>query len=169
MTLRREKSGLMYLKRMPPKSRRPGALVRTRQQRDSRSRPTRLTSYQCKLKGVVQAIIASVIIAGCVFQPSRLAIRTAPDPNVCPGVAIPLPMRFRIDPSAEEQVVAISRDSRSFRVFWAPGFTADDAAAPVVRDPDGTVVARDGEILEGPLLHGYTVCATSDSIFVLLV
>jgi hypothetical protein len=77
-------------------------------------------------------------------------------------------MRFSIDPLAKEQVVAIARDNRRYLVWWAPGFVPGDVTNPVVRDPNGTVVARDGEILDGPLLHGHTVCATSDSISVLL-
>lgn len=102
-------------------------------------------------------------------SPARLTIRTAPDPEACPGAALPVPMRFRIDPLAQEQVVAIARDGRRYHVWWAPGFEAGDIKDPVVRDPNGEVVARDGELLEGPLLHGHTVCATGDSIYVLLV
>ncbi len=113
-------------------------------------------------------MIAPLILVACA-QPDRLTIRTAPDPNACPGAALPFPMRFRIDPVAQEQVVAIARDGRPFDVWWAPGFVGGDDADPVVRDPDGLVVARDGQLLEGPLLHGYTVCATRDSIYVLLL
>ena len=51
------------------------------------------------------------------------------------------------------------------------GWELDD---PVVRNPDGEVVARDGEIIkiprtaEMPSLHGHDVCATGDSIYVML-
>jgi hypothetical protein len=78
-------------------------------------------------------------------------------------------MRFKIDPLAAEQVVALAQDGRPYQVWWAPGFVAGDVADPVVRDPNGVVVARDGELVEGPLLHGYTICATGDSIIILLV
>jgi hypothetical protein len=118
---------------------------------------------------IALAMIASLIVAACAPQPAHLTIRTAPDPHACPGAALAVPMRFRIDPLAQEQVVGIGPDGRRFLVWWAPGFVAGDVTDPVVRDPNGMVVARDGEILEGPLLHGYTVCGTGDSIYVLLV
>jgi hypothetical protein len=38
-----------------------------------------------------------------------------------------------------------------------------------VRDPEAVVVARDGEVLDDSTLHGYTVCATGDSIIILLI
>jgi hypothetical protein len=120
------------------------------------------------MKKTALALIASLALASCV-ESARLTIRTVPDPEACPAAALPVPMRFRIDPLAEEQVVAIARDNRTYLVWWAPGFEAGFVTDPVVRDPNGEVVARDGEILEGPLLHGYTVCATGDSIYVLLV
>jgi hypothetical protein len=87
----------------------------------------------------------------------QITIRTAPDPETCPAAAVPVPMRFKI-----------ANDGREYQVWWAPGFTAGDAADPVVRDPSGVIVASDGELLEAPLLHGHTVCATGDSIYVLL-
>jgi hypothetical protein len=125
------------------------------------------------MKRIALAMIASLSLAGCGpqagSQPARLTIRTAQDPNACPAVALPVPMRFRIDPLAQEQITAISVDGRPYLVWWAPGFQAGEVADPVVRDPKGVVVARDGEVLEGPLLHGYHVCATAESIYVLLV
>ena len=83
----------------------------------------------------------------------------------------PCPSRCgsEIDPLAQEEVVAIARDGRPYRVWWAPRFEAGYVTDPVVRDPNGEVVARDGDVLEGPLLHEHTVCATGDSIYVLLV
>jgi hypothetical protein len=125
------------------------------------------------MKQIALAMIASIIFIACASQstaqPARLTIRTAPDPNACPAGGLPVPMRFKIDPFAQEQVTAIAFDGRRFLVWWAPGFQAGDVTDPVVRDPKGVVVARDGELLEGPRLHGYNVCATADSIYVLLV
>lgn len=121
------------------------------------------------MKKLALAMIASLILAGCGPEPARLTLRTVQDPEACPAAALPVPMRFEIDALAQEQVVAIARDGRSYLVWWAPGFEAGTVTDPVVRAPNGEVVARDGEILEGPLLHGYTVCATGDSIYVLLV
>lgn len=114
-------------------------------------------------------MIASLILTGCGPDPSRITLRWVQDPNACPAAALPVPMRFEIRSSAQEQVVSIARDGRSYLVWWAPGFQAGTVTDPVVRAPDGEVVARDGEILEGPRLHGYTVCATGDSIYILLV
>lgn len=115
------------------------------------------------------AMIASLILSSCGPDPGRITLRWLQGSNECPAAALPVPMRFQIDPSAQEQVVAIARDGRSYLVWWAPGFQAGTVTDPVVRAPGGEVVARDGEILEGPRLHGYTVCATGDSIYVLLV
>ncbi len=121
------------------------------------------------MKKLALTMIASLILAGCGPAPARLTLRMVQDPDACPAAALPVPMRFEIDPLAAEQVVAIARDGRSYLVWWAPGFEAGTVTDPVVRAPNGEVVARDGEILDGPLLHGYTVCATGDSIYVLLV
>jgi hypothetical protein len=115
------------------------------------------------------AIITSLILSGCGPEPERITLRRLQNSDECPAAALPVPMRFEIDPSAKEQVVAIARDGRSYLVFWAPGFEAGTVTDPVVRAPGGEVVARDGETLEGPRLHGYTVCATGDSIYILLV
>lgn len=125
--------------------------------------------HQDVRRQVALALIASIIVLACIPQPARLVIRTTEDPNACPGAGVPFPLRFQIDPRADEQVVAVARDGRRYLVWWAPGFEAGDVSDPVVRDPDGVVVAQDGEFLEGPLLHGHTVCATSDSIYILLV
>lgn len=77
-------------------------------------------------------------------------------------------MHFVIDPEATDQVTAIA-NGRRYQVYWAPGFQAAGTATdPEVRDPKGVVVARDGEVLDDYSLHGYRVCANSDSIFVLL-
>jgi hypothetical protein len=65
--------------------------------------------------------------------------------------------------------VAIGPDGGVFDVYWAPGFAGGDVSNPVVRDPNGAVVARDGEVVEGPLLHGYTICATGYSLKILLL
>ena len=78
------------------------------------------------MKKVFLAIVASFVIVTCAPratpEPSRLTIRTTPDPNPCPMAGLPVPMRFRIDPHAYEQVIAIAFDGRSYFVWWAPGF-----------------------------------------------
>ncbi len=113
--------------------------------------------------------MAVVVLEACAPAANRLEIRTAQDPEACPGAALPVPFHFRIDPVAEDQVIAIGNDGSVFPVYWAPGFVGGEVADPVVRDPNGIVVARDGEVVEGPLLHGYTICATGNSLKILLL
>jgi hypothetical protein len=118
-------------------------------------------------------VLAAVILLGLIGctpeEPAILELRPA-DPNLCPTAALPLPMHFVIDPEARDQITAIADDGRRYQVYWAPGFQAGGTATdPEVRDPDGLVVARDGEVLDDSALHGYTVCATGDSIIVLLI
>jgi hypothetical protein len=79
---------------------------------------------------------------------------------------------IRIDPTAVDQVTPISRDGRVHRMYWSTGFEGGTAKDPVVRDPNGEVVARNGDILtysgDGfPKLHGYAVCF-GDGLYVLL-
>jgi hypothetical protein len=121
------------------------------------------------MKNFALPIMVSLTLVACAFQPARLTLRRVQDPNVCPLAAVPLPMRFRIDPLAQDQVTAVASDGRLYRVRWAPGFVAGELTDPVVRAPNGEVVARDGEVLEEQLLHGYAVCATGDEIYILLV
>jgi hypothetical protein len=117
--------------------------------------------------------LAAVLLLGLVGctpeEPGVLDLRPA-DPNLCPAVALPLPMHVVIDPEATDKVTAIADDGRRYHVYWAPGFQAAGTATyPEVRDPEGVVVARDGEVLDDYTLHGYKVCANGDSIFVLLI
>jgi hypothetical protein len=76
---------------------------------------------------------------------------------------------FVINPSAVDQVSAIANDGRRYQVAWAAAFQAGTTADPVVRDPEGLVVAQDGEVLDDYSLHGYSVCATGDSIIILSI
>ena len=89
--------------------------------------------------------------------------------GACPAAALPLPLTFQIDVAADEDVVAVATDDRRYHVWWSAGFVGGTATDPVVRDPAGHVVARDGEVLREPTLHGYPVCATGESIYVLAV
>jgi hypothetical protein len=89
------------------------------------------------IKRIALATIVSLILIGCAPAPARITIRTAQDPNACPLAGLPLPMRFRIDPLAQEHVVAIGVDGWRYLVWWAPGFQAGYVTDPVVRDPNG--------------------------------
>jgi hypothetical protein len=87
----------------------------------------------------------------------------------CPAARLPLPLTFQIDAAADEDVVAVATDGRRYHVWWSAGFVGGTATDPVVRDPAGHVIARDGEVLREPTLLGNQVCATGDSIYVLAV
>lgn len=115
------------------------------------------------------------IVSASIADTGRNHLRSdCPGPPTCPLVGFPSgEMTFRIDPAAAEQVVAIASNGTPYHVWWSEGFTGGSVADPVVRDPAGEVVARDGEVLSipdqgSPRLHGYMVCASSDSIYVLL-
>lgn len=57
---------------------------------------------------------------------------------------------FRIDPSAGEPVTVVADNGQVLHVRWPPGFVAGTSDDPVVRDPFGLVVARDGQRLVSP-------------------
>lgn len=74
-------------------------------------------------------------------------------------------------------MTAVTDAGATLNTYWSPGFSlglATDAVADwVVRDPNGQVVAGQGETLDipagaRPRLHGYLVCATADALYVLL-
>ncbi len=74
--------------------------------------------------------------------------------------------------AAEEPVFGETNDGRELAVFWSEGFEGIDGPEPIVQDAKGDVVARDGEeitIPEGawPELHGYFVCPSEVSLYVL--
>lgn len=80
---------------------------------------------------------------------------------------------IHIDPSANDQVTALTDTNARLKTFWAQGFVGGTSAGPVVGDPDGQVVARDGDRINlpeaaWPRLHGYFVCPSEDAIYVLL-
>ncbi len=57
-----------------------------------------------------------------------------------------------------------------YRVYWPEGFRGGTWDVPVVHDPHGLVVVRDGEVLEIPVdgrfpnLRGYSVCSGADQV-----
>jgi hypothetical protein len=87
----------------------------------------------------------------------------------CPLAGVPRRLTFRIDAVAPEQVVALDETATQYRVWWPEGFRGGSSDDPVVRDPRGLVVARDGEVLlragdDFPNLHGYSVCSGGDKV-----
>ena len=102
-----------------------------------------------------------------------IALNRAPANLGCDAMAVPYRrVTFRIDSAAEEQVTVITDGGDQLRTLWSDGFIGGSSEVPVVLDPGGRVVARDGDVLEipdaaWPRLHGYFVCPSPDAIYVL--
>jgi hypothetical protein len=118
--------------------------------------------------------IASVAVLACaspaVTPPATsapLQLRFLMDERSCPAAAVPLPLTFRINVAADEDIVAVAANGATLHVSWSREFHGGTALEPVVRDSSGQVVARDGEVIETMTLHGHPVCAGSDEIYVL--
>ena len=93
------------------------------------------------------------------------------DGKSCPLVGVE-DVTFRIEPDAADPVTVVAHDGMVMHVRWPPGFVAGTAKDPVVRDPTGHVVARDGQRLVAPakgfpkLPGGWPVCFGGGSIWV---
>lgn len=126
-------------------------------------------------------------IAGLIVSLSGCAESVAPsEPAAAPTFALlyaPLnqgcmlagtfDVTFRIEPAAAEPVVVVGDDGTLLQVRWPQGFVAGTAQDPVVRDPFGRVVARNGQRLISPpgdgfpkLPGGWAVCFGNGSIWV---
>lgn len=124
-----------------------------------------------------------IVVSACANQPSPppavspipITLRVAPADLGCDAIAAPYrSITFRIDATAPEQVVALTNTGASLSTFWSAGFVGGSSADPVVRDPSGSVVARDGEVLPipeaaRPRLAGYFICPSSNALYVLFV
>lgn len=105
-------------------------------------------------------------------------LRSPPPGLTCDAMGVPYgSARIQIDGEAADPVTALTDANSSLKTYWSPGFAlglATDAVADwVVRDPNGQVVASQGERLDipagaWPRLHGYFVCPTADALYVLL-
>jgi hypothetical protein len=107
-------------------------------------------------------------------SPAAISLRVAPADLGCDAMGVPYrSVTFMIDPKAREQVIARADDGRSLRTFWSAGFAGGSAEDPVIRDPAGAIVVRDGDVLDIPLdswprLAGYFVCPSTSALYVLL-
>ena len=86
------------------------------------------------------------------------------DGNSCNLAGFPQRLTFRIDPLAAEQVTAVDQSAAVYEVWWPEGFRGGTSDEPVVRDPLGRVVVRNGQELPipergFPNLQGYSVCS----------
>lgn len=103
-----------------------------------------------------------------------IVLRAAPANLGCDSIFPPYrSATIRIDPFQTEQIWAEADTGERLEVFWSVGFVGGSFAEPVVTDPAGKVVARDGERIvlpEGdwPRLGGYFVCPGTMALYVLL-
>jgi hypothetical protein len=117
---------------------------------------------------------AATPAAPSVTASGGFALRPAPEGLGCDAMGVAYrSVTFKIDPAAADAVTAVTDQGGSLRTFWSVGFVGGSSGDAVVRDPDGQVVATDGEVLavpEGawPRLHGYFVCPSPDALYVLL-
>jgi hypothetical protein len=132
--------------------------------------------------GLVWGVVLAVLVCAC-GQTDLPSVAPTPSPAAtfalvygppnqgCPLVAASN-VTFRIDPSADEPVMAVEDDGTVLHVQWPQGFVAGTKNDPVVRDRTGLVVARDGQRLIAPkqgfpkLPGGWGVCFGDDAIWV---
>ena len=141
---------------------------------------------------ILSMAVGLVVLAGCATSPSPVATSPSPAPPSsaaaitlhtfagplgCDSIGWPdeiepyTSLTFRIDPAAEEQVRAVSDTGRELATHWEVGFVPGSATERVIRDPDGQVVARDGEVVAlqpGWQLHGHSTCLQPDTLSVTL-
>ncbi len=122
-----------------------------------------------------------LIASACSNTPSPspssipITLRAAPSNFGCEAVGVPYrSVTFRIDATADDQVIAVADTGGSLQTFWSAGFAGGSSDDRVVRDPAGSVVARDGQVLPiparaWPRLAGYFVCPYVNAVYVLLV
>ncbi len=120
-------------------------------------------------------VILAALLSGCdesaAANPGATFVLVSYPGGDCP-LAGAVDVTFKIDPNAPEAVIAVADDGMSLHVKWPPRFIAGTYRDPVVRDPAGRVVARDGQRLISPengfpkLPGGWAVCFGGDSVWV---
>jgi hypothetical protein len=106
-------------------------------------------------------------------SPDGFGLRPAPADLGCDAIRPPYDeVTFRIDPSAEDAVTAVTDTGTVLKTYWSSGFRGGTTADPVVRDAAGQVVVRDGDVMvipeaEWPSVAGYFVCPSTDAVYVL--
>jgi hypothetical protein len=106
-------------------------------------------------------------------SPDGFGLRPAPADLGCDAMRPPYDeVTFRIDPSAEDAVTAVTDTGSVLKTYWSQGFRGGTTADPVVRDAAGQVVVRDGDVMvipeaDWPRVAGYFVCPSTDAVYVL--
>ena len=116
--------------------------------------------------------------AGATTGPSvavvPVVLREAPPNLGCDSILPPYrSAAIRIDATMAEQIWADADTGARLAVYWSRGFVGGTSLEPVVVDPEGRIVARDGERIvlpeaDWPRLHGYFVCPGTTALYVLL-
>ena len=116
--------------------------------------------------------------SGATTEPSvavvPIVLREAPPNLGCDSILPPYrSATIRIDALMAEQVWAEADTGARLEVYWSRGFIGGTSVEPVVADPQGRMVARDGERLvlpeaDWPRLGGYFVCPGTTALYVLL-
>ena len=102
-------------------------------------------------------------------------LNVAPANLGCDAITVPYrSATIHFAPADPDQVTAVTDAGASLKTYWSVGFVGGTFADPAVLDPEGIVVARDGEIVtipQGawPRLNGYFVCPSPDALYVLLI
>ena len=130
----------------------------------------------------VRSIALAALVAACgsatpttapASPVAQIQLHQAPAGLGCDAMGVPYrEVTFRIDPTAAEQVSAVTDTGLTLRTFWSAGFRGG-SEDKVVRDPSGAIVAADGEVLAipqdaWPRLHGYFVCPSPEALYVLI-
>lgn len=107
-------------------------------------------------------------------EPAALVLQRAPANLGCDAIGIEYDIAtIHIDPNAEVDVWAETRTGRRLAMYWSNGFSANDGEPPVIRDPAGGEIARDGTVIDikhwqsyGPW-NRYFLCPGPDTLYVL--
>lgn len=105
---------------------------------------------------------------------AALVLQRAPANLGCDAIGIEYDIAtIHIDPNAATDVWAETGTGHRLAMYWSDGFSANDGEPPVIRDPEGREIARDGTVIDikhwqsyGPW-NRYFLCPGPDTLHVL--